>query len=130
MKRTTLGLLAGLTLWSVPALAQAPEPPSGADTESVQGEEHSLSGRVLRAGTGILYVESTEGPAVPLRITHATRVQGQRIPRAQGVETYLSDAFPPGTSVRVTFDVRTLEDGTPQNVVRTVEVVPRPAPGP
>jgi hypothetical protein len=49
-------------------------------------------------------------------------VQGQRIPRAQGVEAHLRKALPPGTSVRVTFDVRTFEDGTPANVVRTLEV--------
>lgn len=117
MKRTTLGLLAGL-LFSAPVLARAPEP----ETESEQGKEHVLSGRVLGTGTGLLYVESAQGPAIPLRVTHASRVKGQRIPREQAVEAYLRGAFPPGTSVRVTFDVRTLEDGTPENVVRTVEV--------
>ncbi|MCY1014623.1 hypothetical protein [Pyxidicoccus sp. MSG2] len=124
MKRTTLGLLAGLML-GAPALAQAPTParaPEPAETESVQGEERVLSGRVVGAGTGLLYIESTQGPVVPLRVTHQTRVQGQRIPREQAVQAHLQKTLPPGTSVRVTFDVRTHEDGTPENVVRTVDV--------
>jgi hypothetical protein len=123
MKRTTLGLLAGLML-GAPALAQAPTPARAPepDTESVQGEEHVLSGRVLGAGTGLLYIESAQGPVVPLRVTHATRVQGQLIPRVQGVEAHLRQALPPGTAVRVTFDVRTHEDGTPENVVRTLDM--------
>ena len=124
MKRTTLGLLAGLMMMGAPALAQAPTPDRAPEpeTESVQGEEQVLTGRVLGAGTGILYIESTQGPAVPLRVTHATRVQGRRIPRARGVEGYLRQALPPGTPVRVTFDVRTHEDGTPENVVRTLDM--------
>lgn len=124
MKRTTLGLLAGLMMMGAPALAQAPTPDRAPEpeAESVQGEEQVLTGRVLGAGTGLLYIESTQGPAVPLRVTHATRVRGQRIPRARGIEGYLRQALPPGTPVRVTFDVRTHEDGTPENVVRTLDM--------
>ncbi|WP_205525700.1 hypothetical protein [Pyxidicoccus trucidator] len=119
------GVVAGLML-GAQALAQgsAPPPvqPPAPETESVQGREQVLSGRVLGASTGILYIESELGPAVPLRVTHATRLQGRRIPREQGIEAYLRQALPPGKTVRVTFDVRTHDDGTPENVVRTLDV--------
>jgi hypothetical protein len=121
MKRTARGLLVGLML-GAGTLAGGALPPPAPETERLEGPERRLSGRVLGASTGVLYVESATGPSVPLRVTHATRVGGRRIPREQGVETYLRQAFPPGGTVHVTFDVRTHEDGTPENVVRTLDV--------
>lgn len=128
MKRTALGCVAGVMLGAQalaqgapPSPAQPPEP----ETESLQGREQVLSGRVLGASTGILYVESEQGPVIPLRVTHATRIQGRRIPREQGVEAYLRKVLPPGGAVRVTLDVRIHEDGTPENVARTLDV-PQP----
>ncbi len=119
-----MGCVAGLMLGaqalaqgSVPPPMQPPEP----ETESLQGRVQVLTGRVLGTSTGILYIEVAQGPAVPLRVTHATRIQGRRIPREQSVEAYLRKALPPGGTVHVTLDVRTHEDGTPENVARTLD---------
>ncbi|MFP2925580.1 hypothetical protein ACLESO_10245 [Pyxidicoccus sp. 3LG] len=173
MKRTTVGLIAGLMLGS-PALAQEPptpvdgeerpgtpppqplSPPGQAprnspisprdsegqepqeaptegtggagqqpapepDTESPRGETKELTARVLGASPGILYVEGKEGAAIPLRVTHATRVAGRRVPREQSIDSFLKKELAPGKSVRVTFDVRTHEDGKLENVVSTLD---------
>ena len=139
MKRKSVGLLAGLLLgaqavaWGAPALpaqerppatrgeSSAPAPPAGSDTETPEGEQKELRGRVLGASPGVLYIESERGPAVPLRVTHATRLDGRRIPREQSVEAFLRQSLPPGTTVRATFDVRTHPDGTPENVASAVD---------
>ncbi|NMO19060.1 hypothetical protein HPC49_28365 [Pyxidicoccus fallax] len=122
MKREAMGLLAGLMLGAqATAWGAGPASPTGPDTESVPGERKELTGRVLGASPGILYVESAHGPAVPLRVTHATRLAGRRIPREQSVEAFLRQSLPPGSPVRATFDVRTHPDGTPENVASTVD---------
>ncbi|MCP3143159.1 hypothetical protein [Pyxidicoccus xibeiensis] len=171
MKRTTVGLIAGLML-GAPALAQEQTPPpvsgeeppgappeepsipgqelreipsplprgpqeaptegtggSGqqqpateSDTEGQRGETKQLAGRVLGSSPGILYVEGDQGAAIPLRVTHATRLGDRRIPRDQAIGTYLRKELSPGKSVRVTFDVRTHEDGRLENVATTLHV--------
>jgi hypothetical protein len=122
MKRTTRGLIAGLML-GTQALASGPSRPTEArtDAEGVPGVQRELSGRVLGASPGLLHIQSERGPAIPVRVTHATRVGGGRVPRARSVEAFLQELLPPGTSVRATFDVRTLTDGTPQNVASAID---------
>lgn len=116
-----MAFVAGLML-GTGARAQGSVPPPEPETESLQGREQVLTGWVLGAGTGTLHVESAQGPAVRLRVTHATRIQGRRIPREQTIESYLRKALPPGEAVRVTLDVRIHEDGTPENVARTLDL--------
>ena len=98
---------------------QQPAPES--DSEAPRGETKALSARVLGVSPGILYVEDDSGAAIPLRVTHATRVEGRRIPREQAIDGFLRKEFKPGASVRATFDVRTHADGMRENVAGTVD---------
>lgn len=122
MKRASRGWLAGLLL-GAQALAwgDSPPRPANSDAEGVPGEQRALAGRVVGAGPGLLYLQPEQGPVIPLRVTHLTRLEGRRIPREQSVEAFLRQSLRPGTAVRATFDVRTHPDGTPENVASAMD---------
>jgi hypothetical protein len=122
MKRGSRGWLAGLLL-GAQALAWGASParPADPDAEGVPGESRALTGRVVGTGPGLLYLQPEQGPVIPLRVTHATRLAGRRIPREQSVEAFLRQSLPPGTPVHATFDVRAHPDGTPENVASAVD---------
>lgn len=131
MKTWIQHVLLGLLL-STPPLALAvdaqasgdsarPSPaPSSAD-EGTPGALRAFSGPVLGAAPGTLFITGPSGAAIPIRVTHQTRIAGVTVPRDQDIETYLREHLKPGRSVRVQFDVRPFSDGTPQNVASTVE---------
>lgn len=112
MKRTAVGVLAALML-GAPALGQ--------DDESARGEPRELTARVLGAEAGYLHVESVQGAVIPVRVTHATRVTGRRIPRSEAIAAWLRQELEPGQPVRIRFDVRVHPDGTPENVASSVD---------
>ncbi len=112
MKRMAMGIFAALML-SAPALAQT--------GEGARGEPRELTARVVGAESGYMHVESAQGAVIPVRVTHATRVGGERIPRSAAIATWLSRELEKGEEVRVRFDVRFLADGTPQNVASHID---------
>ncbi|HZI13634.1 MAG TPA: hypothetical protein VE153_24870 [Myxococcus sp.] len=112
MKQTAMGVLAALVL-SAPALAQ--------DEEGARGEPRELTARVIGAASGYMHVESAQGAVIPVRVTHATRVGGERIPRSKAIAAWLSRELEMGEEVRVRFDVRFLRDGTPENVASHID---------
>jgi hypothetical protein len=98
---------------SAPALAQ--------NQEGARGQPRELTARVIAAESGYMHVESAQGAVIPVRVTHATRVGGERIPRSQAIASWLSRELELGEEVRVRFDVRFLRDGTPQNVASHID---------
>lgn len=120
MKRTAMGVFAGLML-GAPALAQAPSPPPAVQEEGARGEQRELTARVLGSGDGYLYLESAQGPVIPMRVTHATRITGRRIPRSEAIPAWLRRELEPGQPLRVRFDVRVHPDGTPENVAGSID---------
>ena len=69
----------------------------------------------------VLYIEGAQGEAIPLRVTHETKLDGQALKRDQRIESHLKKEFQPGEEVRASFEIKTERRGELENVATTLD---------
>lgn len=95
---------------------------AAAQDQPAQGQEtKEISGTVLGVEGKTLWIEGDQGAAIPVRVTHQTQLEGQRLKRDQRIEPHLKKQFQPGEEVRASFTLNKKHLGKEENAAVSIE---------
>lgn len=90
-------------------------------TQQQAEQPGEMTGKVLSVHERTIYLEGAQGEAVPIRVTHETTLNGERLRRDSRIEHRLREDFQPGEEVRTSFEPHREREGRYENRAVSVE---------
>ena len=91
-------------------------------SNGTQGQEaKEITGTVLGVEGKTLWIEGDQGAAIPVRVTHQTELDGQKLKKDQRIESHLKKQFQPGEEVRASFKLDKKHLGKEENAAVSIE---------